>query len=194
MTAAGEAPDAPQRRTDTLALSGREALSPRGGSLRAIDRQRPITRPPSEAGDAVAVRRLAFRDAMRWLWVTARQIDCAATLSEGMPPGRGLAGVEFVNSFVADAADRIAAWRGVQARPDLPSPVGSTALQASRLCVQRRMTRVRMVAQSAPEALLKRRSVVRKPRRPERPCLTLASVTAVLTVMVSPARIGSKNA
>lgn len=55
---------------------------------------------------AVAERRLSFWDAM--LWATAQQIGCAAILSEDMQHGQHLSGVEFINPFAANAADRLA--------------------------------------------------------------------------------------
>ena len=57
------------------------------------------------AMDAVAEHRLAFWDAM--LWATARQSGCAALLSEDMHDGRRLGGVDLINPFAPDAADRI---------------------------------------------------------------------------------------
>jgi predicted nucleic acid-binding protein len=57
--------------------------------------------------DAVEEHRLSFWDAM--LWATARQIGCAAILSEDMQDGRRLGGVAFINPFAADAAARLAA-------------------------------------------------------------------------------------
>ena len=60
-----------------------------------------------DAMDAVAEHRLSFWDAM--LWATARQIGCAAIISEDMQDGRRLSGVEIVNPFAADATARLAA-------------------------------------------------------------------------------------
>lgn len=60
-----------------------------------------------DAMDAVGEHRLSFWDAM--LWATARQMGCAAILSEDMQHGRRLSGVEFINPFAADAGDRLAA-------------------------------------------------------------------------------------
>ena len=60
-----------------------------------------------DAMDAVDEHRLSFRDAM--IWATARQIGCAALLSEDMQDGRRLSGIEFINPFSADATARLAA-------------------------------------------------------------------------------------
>lgn len=60
-----------------------------------------------DAMDAVQEHRLSFWDAM--IWATARQIGCAAILSEDMQDGRRLSGVEFINPFAADAPARLAA-------------------------------------------------------------------------------------
>ena len=59
-----------------------------------------------DAMDAVEEHRLSFWDAM--LWATARQIGCAAILTENMQHGRRLSGVEIINPFAGDAADRLA--------------------------------------------------------------------------------------
>ena len=58
-----------------------------------------------DAMDAVEEHRLSFWDAM--LWATARQSGCSALLSEDMQDGRRLSGVEIINPFTADAADRL---------------------------------------------------------------------------------------
>ena len=58
-----------------------------------------------DAMDAVEEHRLSFRDAM--LWATARQSGCSVILSEDMQDGRRLSGVEIINPFMADAADRL---------------------------------------------------------------------------------------
>ncbi len=60
-----------------------------------------------DAMDAVEEHRLAFWDAM--LWATARQIGCAAILSEDMQDGRRLSGVEIINPFIPEAAARLTA-------------------------------------------------------------------------------------
>ena len=60
-----------------------------------------------DAMDAVDEHRLSFWDAM--FWATARQIGCAALLSEDMQDGRRLSGIEFINPFSADATARLAA-------------------------------------------------------------------------------------
>ncbi len=57
--------------------------------------------------DAVEEHRLSFWDAM--LWATARQAGSSAIVSEDMQDGRRLSGVEFINPFAADAAERLAA-------------------------------------------------------------------------------------
>ena len=60
-----------------------------------------------DAMDAVDEHRLSFWDAM--IWATARQIGCAALLSEDMQDGRRLSGIEFIDPFSADATARLAA-------------------------------------------------------------------------------------
>ena len=42
------------------------------------------------------------------IWATARRMGCSAVISEDMPDGRRLGGVEFINPFSGDATARLA--------------------------------------------------------------------------------------
>ena len=58
-----------------------------------------------EAIDIVENHHLSFWDAV--LWATARQFGCSALLSENIPDGWRIQGIEIINPFTADASARL---------------------------------------------------------------------------------------
>ena len=58
------------------------------------------------AMEAVEEHRLSFWDAM--IWAVARRAGCSAVLSEDMQDGQRLGGIEFLDPFSSNAANRLA--------------------------------------------------------------------------------------
>lgn len=58
------------------------------------------------AMEAVEEHRLSFWDAM--IWAVARRAGCSAVLSQDMQDGQRLGGIEFLDPFSSNAANRLA--------------------------------------------------------------------------------------
>lgn len=58
------------------------------------------------AMEAVEEHHLSFWDAM--IWAVARRAGCSAVLSEDMQDGQRLGGIEFLDPFSSNAANRLA--------------------------------------------------------------------------------------